>query len=73
MSKTYKIRQRVDVEKTVNFCEECDFHTGGYSGNHGWHGNICMLHQRQLDGGKEHVPIPDWCKIDECKYALSRD
>ena len=25
MTKTYKIRELVDVEKTINFCEECDF------------------------------------------------
>lgn len=70
MSKTYRIYERVSTEKTINFCNECDF--SSYSQDKdGFHCAICTLHQQYLETEKTHIPIPSWCKIDECKYTFS--
>jgi hypothetical protein len=71
MTKTYNIYERVLVKKTIGFCEECNMMTGGYDPKTGWGGCVCMYHQRPLDSERNHVPIPDWCKIDECKMTLN--
>lgn len=66
-----RVYEMVAVEKEIYYCEECPACRGGaYSPSSGWCGCVCAFHQRELETGTEHIPVPDWCKIDEVKYPL---
>jgi hypothetical protein len=71
MTKTYKIYERTIAEKTVDYCEQCDFSSYGYSSKEGFGGAVCRLHQHYLETDRKHIPIPEWCKVDKCEYPYS--
>ena len=72
MAKTYRVYEKVVVEKTIDYCEQCDFSNYTYDcSNQRLCGGSCGLYHDHLCAEGEHIPIPDWCKIEKIPFTLT--
>lgn len=72
VKKKYRVYETHVVEKEIQYCEDCDFSSYTYDGSRGCMcAAICNYHQRYLESEKDHIPIPDWCKIEQIPFPLT--